>query len=254
MIHFEKFIEYYKGSIPLIISVPHGGTRKIKIIPTRKEGIVGIDKKTREIASELIRTIEMLYQSQKAIKKTPSYIVSTIHRSKIDINRKEAEAYDNSSILAKELYRYYHNKVKDLIFYNLLKFNRSIMIDIHGFEKINIPMGYRDVDIILGTNNLETLYSEPIAQRYWGNNLRGKIIKTFVKLGVSIAPGRQRRKEYALKGGYITRKYGASKIKGSQTIQIEFSDKIRLHNGNLRKKIIDTLANLLFEELTSIIL
>lgn len=250
MIRFEKFIEYNKGTIPLIISVPHGGTRNIKIIPTRSEGIVGIDKKTKEIALELIKTIEILHQSKYAIIKSPSYIISNIHRSKIDLNRKETEAYDRTSILAKELYQYYHNKVKGLIYYNLSKFNRSVMLDIHGFEKKNIPKGYRDVDIILGTNNLETLYSEPITQKFWGKNLRGKIIKTFVKLGVSIAPGHQRRKEYALKGGYITQKYGASEIEGSQTIQIEFSDRIRLYNDKLRKKIIDTFANLLFEEFT----
>jgi len=186
--------------------------------------------------------------SKLSAKKGPSYIFSNVHRSKVDINRKESEAYDATSVLASQIYQNYHNKIEELIYYNLTQFNRSMMIDIHGFEKKDIPKGYRDVDIILGTNNLETLFSVPIPKRLWGQNLRGKIIKTFINLGISIAPGHQRRKEYTLKGGYITQKYGASKIENSQTIQIEFSDRVRIYNEKLKKKIISALATLFFDE------
>ncbi|MFX0033269.1 MAG: N-formylglutamate amidohydrolase [Candidatus Hodarchaeota archaeon] len=245
---FGKFIEYHKGNIPLILSISHGGKIKIEEIPTRTEGIIGADKKTISMAFELIKSIEDIYQSKGSAKKGPSYILSKIHRSKIDLNRIESEAYDVTSILAGQIYQNYHNKIEELIHYNLKRFNRSIMIDIHGFEKKDIPLGYRDVDIILGTNNLETLFSAPIPKRLWGHNIRGKIIKTFINVGISIAPGHQRRKEYALKGGYITQKYGANNIENSQTMQIEFSDKVRIYNEHLRKKVISTLAALFFDE------
>ncbi|MFX1235633.1 MAG: N-formylglutamate amidohydrolase [Promethearchaeota archaeon] len=245
---FEKHIRCHKGDIPLIISVPHSGTKKPKVIPNRRKGIVGTDKNSKELALELIRSIEILYQSKSNIKKIPSYIISNVHRSKIDINRNESKAYDVISLLAKEIYQYYHHKIQELIYFNLTHFNRSLLIDVHGFETKDIPAGFRDVDIILGTNNLESLYSVPKTQRFWGKDLRGKIIKAFVKLGISIAPNHQRGREYALTGGYITQKYGASKIKNSQAIQIEFSDRVRLYNENLRKIITFTLANLLFVE------
>ncbi len=46
---FAKYVKYYQGNLPLIISVPHGGKSKIEEIPERKRGIRGIDKNTIEI-------------------------------------------------------------------------------------------------------------------------------------------------------------------------------------------------------------
>jgi len=52
-----------------------------------------------------------------------------------------------------------------------------------------------------------------------------------------------------LTGGYTTTQYGASRIPKSQTIQIEFSDRIRLYDENLKKMVIKTLAHVFFEDL-----
>ena len=131
-------------------------------------------------------------------------------------------------------------------------YGRSLMIDIHGFEKDSRPQGFRDVDVILGTNNLESFFSKPIAKRDWGKNLRGKIIQEFLQLGIPIAPGHPRRREYVLSGGFITRQYGASQVSKSQTIQIEFSDRIRLHDKELKESVIRILTDILFKDLTHV--
>ena len=243
MVDIKDYIEYNRGSIPLIISVPHGGTTKYDHIPRRTNGILGIDKDTIKLAHELIEEIITVFKF-----KTPSYIISKIHRAKIDFNRKSYEAFDQESELAKKIYRFYHNKIEELILYNIETFNRSVLIDIHGFEKDKRPKGFRDVELILGTNNLESLYPNSIPKRDWGKNLRGKIVKKFNKLNIAIAPGHHLRREFVLTGGYITTKYGASKIKNSQTIQIEFSDKIRLYDKELRDIVLSTLAKLFYKE------
>ena len=155
----KNYIKFHKGSIPLLISVPHGGTIKHNKIPTRKEGVLGTDKGTIELAVELINRVEKLFRSKYSSQKTPSYIISHIHRSKIDLNRKESKAYDNNSIPARSIYQYYHKKIKELIEYNIKSFNHSLLVDIHGFEKNKKPQGFRDVEIVLGTNNLETIFS-----------------------------------------------------------------------------------------------
>ena len=134
---------------------------------------------------------------------------------------------------------------------NVKLYDHSLLIDIHGFEKKRRPSGFRDVDIILGTNNLEAFFSEPIPKREWGNNIRGKIIQKFTELNIPIAPGHPTRKEYVLKGGLITKKYGASQIHRSQALQIEFSDSIRLYDKELRKVVITTLAEVFSEYLES---
>jgi N-formylglutamate amidohydrolase len=244
----NKYIKFHKGSIPLLISVPHGGTIKYNKISTRKEGVLGTDKGTIELAYELIKRLERLFRSKNSSQKTPSYIISKVHRSKIDLNRKESEAYDDNSILARNIYQYYHKKIKELIEYNIISFNHSLLIDIHGFEKNKKPQGFRDVEIVLGTNNLETIFSSTIPKKDWQKNLRGRIIRKFIELNIPIAPGHQRRREYILTGGFIINNYGASKIVNSQAIQIEFSDKVRIFDESFRNKVVLALAELLVDE------
>ncbi|MHA1194055.1 MAG: hypothetical protein ACTSP9_17500 [Promethearchaeota archaeon] len=252
MHEFTKYVKYYQGNLPLIISVPHGGKSKIEEIPERKRGIRGIDKNTIEIAIELIEQIKKICNLQKNGPngpKIPCFVFSLVSRSIIDLNREKSTAFVNTSKLANEIYRFYHSKVEEYIHLNLEKFNRSLLIDIHGFESDKRPPGYRDVELILGTNNLKTLFPEPIPKKEHGKNVRGKIVKRFNKIGIQIAPGHHLRREYVLTGGYITKKYGATNIKNSQSIQIEFSDKIRIHDKDLRSRVLFNLAEIIIHEL-----
>jgi len=247
-VNIKDFIESRRGTIPLIFSVPHGGTTKFDDIPDRINGIHGVDKDTVRLAFDLIENISKLIQLTSKDIRAPSYIVSNIERVKIDFNRKESEAFYEKSSLAREIYQSYHNKIRELILYNLNKFKRSLLIDIHGFEKAKRPRGFRDVELVLGTNNLESMFKDKIPKKDWGKNFRGKIVKKFNELNIPIAPGHHNRKEYVLTGGYIIQKYGASRIEDSQAIQIEFSDTIRLSDEELREKTLNSLAQLFFEE------
>lgn len=236
------------GTIPLIFSVPHGGTTNFDNIPDRIHGILGVDKDTVNLTLDLIENINGLFQQTTNDPKKPSYIISKIKREKIDFNRRESEAFYLESSLARKIYQFYHNRVQELISYNLNKFKRSLLIDVHGFEKSKRPKGYRDVELVLGTNNLESMFPNRIPKKEWGKNFRGKIIRKFNELKIPIAPGYHTRKEYVLTGGYIIQKYGASRINNSQAIQIEFSDSIRLYDGELREKTLNSFAQLFFDE------
>jgi len=248
MLSLNKFIKFKKGTIPLILSVPHGGILEFNEIPIRQNGVLGIDKGTIELAERLVRYIKKISNKLGSKKKVPSIIISKIHRNRIDLNREEREAFVTGSFLAKSIYNHYHTIIKETIMDNIKTFNNSLLIDIHGFETSNRPKGFRDVDLILGTNNLNSFSSEPIPKRFWRNTIRGKIIKRFLKLGVDIAPGHPRRKEYVLTGGYIVHTYGYSNIINSRTMQIEFSEKIRLFNKKLRTLVLENLADILIDE------
>ncbi len=247
-VNIKDYFDYERGTIPLIMSVPHGGSFKIEKIPDRTSGIYGIDRGTISLAFELKKYINKVFQLNSKDIKSPSYIISKVERLKIDFNRKESEAFDTKSSLAKEIYQFYHNKINELISYNLNKFKRSLLIDIHGFDKAMRPTGFRDVELVLGTNNLETMFKDKISKQDRDKNLRGKIVKKFNELNIPIAPGHPRRREYVLKGGYIVQNYGASRIEDSQAIQLEFSDTVRLYDEELREKALNSLAHLLFEE------
>ena len=181
MSELSKFVEIEEGNIPLIISVPHGGILECDSLPERKTGVLGIDKGTIEFSKNLIDQISQKFKEEFLESKNLYYIFSLVRRSKIDLNRAEKEAYNQKSLLAREIYNYYHSKIQQWIFNNLKMYNRSFLIDIHGFEKENRPPGYRDVDVILGTNNLESFFPEPIPKRNWGKNIRGKIIQKFLE-------------------------------------------------------------------------
>ncbi len=253
MLKLRDYIEFEKGTLPLIVSVPHGGLLECEVIPERSTGVLGIDRGTVEFAKKLIKLISMNFKKETSELTTPSYIISKVRRSKVDLNRDENEAYNKVSIIAREIYRFYHNTIQKLINYNLENFNRSLLIDIHGFEKDDRPPGFRDVELILGTNNLDSIFSKPVPKKDWEKNIRGKIIKKLLDFGISIAPGHPRRREYVLTGGYITQQYGASHLKSkSQAMQIELSDRIRLYDQELRVLILKTLAGVLIENLSKI--
>lgn len=250
MLDITEYVEFQKGNIPLIISVPHGGTSKYGNIPRRTQGILGVDGETIYIAKKLIELLEVKFNEFGSKSKTPSYSISKVPRSKIDLNRSEPEAFVQNSQTAKEIYNFYHSKIKQFILENIQLFGDSLLIDIHGFEKKDRPPGFRDVDLIIGTNNLESLYSKPPPKTEWGKNIRGKIIRKFIDLEIPIAPGHPKRKEYALTGGLITKQYGASIIPKSRTIQIEISDRIRIHDTKLRSLVLNNLVDILYEELS----
>ncbi|UCD01551.1 MAG: N-formylglutamate amidohydrolase [Promethearchaeota archaeon] len=253
MLEVRDFVEFEKGDIPLIISVPHGGVIRCEKIPERSNGIFGIDKGTTEFAKDLIKLLKINFRMRANGNTIPSYVISKIPRGQIDLNRDKALAFVHTSLLAQEIYNFYHNKIQEIIHSNLASHGRSLLIDIHGFEKKSRPPGFRDVDLILGTNNLESLFSKSIPKRDWGKNIRGKIIQKFLQLDIPIAPGHPRRREYVLTGGYITQRYGASHfLEDSKTIQIEFSDRIRIYDKQFRELVLKTLANILFENLMDV--
>ncbi len=148
-VNIQDYIEFKRGTIPLIFSVPHGGTTNFESLPDRTNGIHGVDKETVKLTFDLIENIRKLSNLKSIDNWIPSYIISKIKRVKIDFNRKETEAFYLKSNLAREIYQNYHDKILELISYNLKKFNRSLLIDIHGFEKSKRPKGYRDVELVV---------------------------------------------------------------------------------------------------------
>ncbi|TXT65754.1 MAG: hypothetical protein BAJALOKI3v1_70056 [Promethearchaeota archaeon] len=251
MTDFTNYVEFQKGTIPLIISIPHGGTIKLKDIPERNNGVLGIDKYTIQLGKELIKEIELAFKKKHSELKKPYYVISKIHRSRIDINRKKEKAFLSSSELAGKIYDLYHNKLNDYVNNSIQTFGRSILLDIHGYETEKRPKGYRDVDVIFGTNNLKSLIPYSIPKKDWDKNIRGRLIKNLLELDIPIAPGHPRRREYVLKGGFITKKYGVQNIDHNQTIQIEFSDRIRVHNLRLQKQVLKRISKVLVNDIVN---
>ncbi|MFO8018977.1 MAG: N-formylglutamate amidohydrolase [Promethearchaeia archaeon] len=249
---YKDYFKYQYGDLPIILSVPHGGVQRVKDIPKRENGILGIDKGTIDLTFTLIKYIRTASSQQFGTPKIPSYVISYVHRNRIDFNRGEYKAFQRDSQLAEKLYGFYHQKLQEYTNRNIKKYGTSYLIDIHGFEKDKRPSGFRDVDIVLGTLNLKSLFQRRIPKKDRDKNIRGRVIKECLEEKIAVAPSRPRRKEYVLKGGYITQQYGAKTIKDSRAMQIELSDAVRLYNDTLSAKVMQILSGSIIEACNSV--
>ena len=242
----NEFIICRRGNIPLILSVPHGGINKFEdILLERKYGIKGTDKNTIKIALKLKESIKNYSQEKFKTQITPSLIFSNVHRSRIDFNRPPSEAYSVDSKLSEKIYNNFHENLKKLLFYNYQNWKISYLIDIHGFEKSKRPAGFMDVEIVIGTKNLQTIFPEGQPKNENHKNIRNLIIEELHKNNIFAAPVWPKQKEYVLTGGYITQKYGAENYNFSKSMQIEFSDDIRYNDEKLYLKVIRILSKTL---------
>ena len=90
--HHPTYIDYQAGTIPLILSAPHGGTAKPDHLPNRhaSQGSLKSDMRTRELTLELADELELILNDDASTntKKHRVFVVSNhLHRSKVDVNR-----------------------------------------------------------------------------------------------------------------------------------------------------------------------
>lgn len=131
----KSFVESIEGNIPLIISVPHGGSLSPSLIKNREHGCFKKDRNTIEIAKEF--QAKMLERGL-----VPYFVIMKLHRRKIDVNRGSREgASDENSLAA---YKEYHKKLMRFRKNIKKKFGGGVLIDLHGQSHRNglIELGY----------------------------------------------------------------------------------------------------------------
>jgi len=163
-VNFRRFFEIGKGIVPVVLSCPHGGYKKPKMIPNTENGIQIPDRNTYLIGKAIVQALEA--KGQKIY-----YILDKVHRCKVDLNRPPyfSVAFNRSSKKAHELHQFYHKKIAKLTQESVAKFQRCLFIDFHGFTK---PHKYYP-DIIFGNifGNTLTICNKPSDPDYkvcWG--------------------------------------------------------------------------------------
>jgi hypothetical protein len=81
----SNYVEYIAGDMPLVISVPHGGTLRPPDIPDRTKGEFTTDACTEELA----RTVQQAFHD--CFGHSPHIIICRLDRRKVDCNRDLAE-------------------------------------------------------------------------------------------------------------------------------------------------------------------
>jgi len=224
----QQYFDVGLGKVPIVLSCPHGGYKKPKNIPDRLNGVQIPDKNTYVLAKRIIQVLK-----EKNI--NIFYILSKIHRKKVDLNRppRSFVAFEQSSNEAREIHQYYHMKIQDLAQKCLDIYNKCLFIDLHGFTK---PHGDYP-DIILGNIFGNSLVIKQKDEEFWGfSSILTELIKEFkVDDGLGFSDY-----NLAYSGGYIT--YQFYKRENINAFQIEVAKTIR-QNLSLTKNFIKNLTN-----------
>ncbi len=235
--NFKKYIKVKSGSVPIVLSCSHGGYKKPKSIPDKPKEFTKIkgDKNTLLLAKRLI------YEFKKKNIEI-YYIFSKIHRKKIDFNRppKASIAFDQSSEEARQIHSYFQEKIQALYQDCLLKFNKCLIVDFHGFTKPNKDYP----DIIFGNLFGKTLHisenknaTDQNSIGYWGfSQLINELSKDFtIDHGLGTTDFND-----AYSGGYITHQFFQKEK--CNALQLEVAKDIRL-NFSLADKFINDFVS-----------
>jgi hypothetical protein len=140
----KNYIKYYQGNAPIILSAPHGGEKEPEEIQTRTKGVFDKDDYTYELTELIIKE----FYKQTGL--TPYGVIADISRIKVDINRKEDEAYEDEK--ASIPYNQFHNFIQNSKDEIDDEFSRGLYIDIHGQSH---PNGYLEFGYLLDNSILK---------------------------------------------------------------------------------------------------
>ena len=213
----DELVTISSGSLPVILSAPHGGTLKISGVEPR-EGIgmetgpsgffTGRDGGTSELAIAVADALE------KSTGKRPYLVISNAHRKYLDPNRPSEIAYEDSD--AAPVYQRYHGTLGKYCKEILEKHHAGLLLDIHG-------QGTSRETVYRGTSNGKTVTR--LKERFGELAHSGdeSLFGTLRRLGWKVYPHPGDGKEQSgFTGGYIVQTHGSHRATGIDAIQMEF--------------------------------
>jgi Secretion system C-terminal sorting domain len=263
----NNYTQYHAGSLPIIISVPHGGLIAPSDIPDRtcNDPTIVTDSKTIELARQIDTALFNLTGCH------PHLIICNLRRTKVDCNRNIADgACGNNQ--AGVAWTEFQDFIKQAQFLSNVKFqHKAIYIDLHGHGKPikRLELGYgltgnmlRSTDSEL--NNPTIIANSSSIERLVANNVNGythaELIRGPTALGSLLGnagfpsvPSQQYPDPGAtdyFSGGYNTFNHTCILPGNSfDGLQIECDQSVRL-NDLSRKVFADSTASILIRYLS----
>ncbi len=133
----SKYVEILPGTLPIILTAPHGGDLKPENILARRYGVTDKDANTVELTHAIIEELQELYGG------APHAVLCRMHRSKVDCNREITEAAQGDP-LATATWERYHGAAEEMEKQVTRKFGMGLALDIHGqrHEDKWVEIGY----------------------------------------------------------------------------------------------------------------
>jgi len=236
----EELVMVSEGTLPIVLSAPHGGTLKIAGVDVRQgQGMAtgpsgfftGRDGGTSELALAVAQALE------KQTGKRPYMVVSKAHRKYLDPNRPSEIAYEDSD--AAPVYQRYHGTLQRYCQEVLQKYRTGLLLDIHG-------QGSSSKTVYRGTGNGKTVAR--LKERFGESAHSGdqSFFGMLNRLGWQVYPYPADGKEQSgFTGGYIVQTHGSHRPSGLDAIQLEFGSEYR--DKENRSKTADVLTQAIIE-------
>ncbi len=161
----RNFVEYIPGTLPIVITAPHGGRETPSDIPDRTWGTTVMDTNTDELAYLLADAFEARTGER------PHLVVLHLRRTKLDANRAIQEAAQGNPT-AERAWREFHHWTETALERVEADHGEGIYIDLHGHghEFQALELGYMITTADLNRSDAELDESwavEKSALRSW---------------------------------------------------------------------------------------
>lgn len=213
-----KLVFMITGTLPVVISAPHGGREALSGVAPRlgqgvKQFVTARDTRTDELAEAIAAKLAQTIGAQ------PHLIVARFERKYVDANRPRNGAYESDD--GKSHYDAYHQSLAAACRQVRSQWGQGLLLDIHG-------EGADAEAIFRGTNNGQTVQS--LTRRFGQEALNGNqsILGQLAQRGYKVFPANgpsEREQRYT--GGYIVQTYGSHKSEGVDAMQLEFGTSLR---------------------------
>lgn len=141
----SSYLKFTAGNTNILITAPHGGGMKPVSIPRRKYGQKLMDTYTRRLTSKLIGR----FPSHSS----PSFLISDIHRSRVDLNRDIEEGAQGNK-RAEKIWKEWDSTILGVQSWIKTNYTYGVYIDIHSHNDGDyFELGYN-----LSARNYRALY------------------------------------------------------------------------------------------------
>ncbi|MBA4065447.1 MAG: hypothetical protein C0501_17385 [Isosphaera sp.] len=216
----EELVLVRQGTLPVIVSAPHGGRKPAPGVPERAGTGVAqfatvLDANTDLLAETFAAELE------KRLNGKPWVVVARFGRKYLDANRPRELAYESDK--AAPHYDAYHDALTAACRAVKKASGRGLLLDLHG-------QGETKDAVYRGTRDGQTVTL--LVDRFGRAAVTGKrsVLGHLERSGYTVLPGcadEKAKEEPRFRGGHVVGTYGSHTGYGIDAVQLEFGTSLR---------------------------
>ncbi|MGI9626966.1 MAG: Ig-like domain-containing protein [Longimicrobiales bacterium] len=228
----NDYTEYLPGTLPIVISAPHGGSLQPDEIPDRTYGVIATDRETEPT----IRAVREAFLTRMGA--APSIVVTHLRRNKLDPNREVVEAAQGSPF-AERAWAEHHGFIDRGKADVSQAFGWGLYLDLHGHghPEARLELGYllSPTELALDAPALDALADESslldlasrtsvgFSELIRGDDSLGSLLAALGVRAVPSGPEPDPGTEPYFRGGYSTARHGSRDGGVVSGIQLELN-------------------------------